>query len=97
MIEWNRANPKHNTKRIKRIFCFFPIHCEQNKVVWLDFIYKFQTFYVPSTENFESYWHTEAILSPSQFKKYIDNISLYLVDNNYEVREYAHIAKQYIK
>ena len=105
MIEWTKKYPSDGSKKIIRSFSFLPKKCEQNKVVWFDWVYVFCSYFYTDyqirrkvdSDDVEGYWIKEATLSPSQFKEYINNIPLHLSDSDTDVRDYAQAAKRFIK
>jgi hypothetical protein len=94
MIEWTRKSYPNGAKRIVRSFCFFPKKCESNRIVWLGWRYKFQSFHSPEYTT-QPFWLTHATLSPLQFQQYLDSVTIHMTDPSPEVRAYAQAAKQF--
>lgn len=92
-MEWYSRLPEEGDLRIVRRFSFLPYRCQQDKVVWLEYIYKFQRFKSAGYET-SSRWNTETALSPSQFCRFKKEIALNLTDPREEIRSYATLLKK---
>lgn len=92
MIEWYSRRPKTGDKRIRRWFCLIPSRTQQDRIVWLDFIYLFQSYREMDYSWRRGDWDTEATLSPSQYRNFINDLSLNLIDPKEKIRGYAEIA-----
>ena len=93
MIEWTSNLPKNGDKRIRKKFCILPRRCQQDRIVWLDHIYLFQQFYEKtySDQWYRGNWNTHATLSPSQYKRFSEEIALNITDPREKIREFAEI------
>lgn len=94
MIEWISRLPKNKDKRIRIKLCLWPKRCQQDRMVWLGFVYLFEQYQEReySDQWFRGYWNTQATLSPSQYRKFIEELALNITDPNEKIREFAEIA-----
>jgi hypothetical protein len=87
-MEWKVApQPRHNERRIVKRFCFMPRACEGDIIVWLGFVHLLQTY-----SNTWGEWKTDLIFSPSQYKDFLKDIAIHLVDPREDMRIFAQRA-----